>query len=191
MRRTPRGSVAHPEASEIVLSDRKEQNLLEQARRFEAAGDECVYANDVHQAKVNYGWAIDSFLEARAYDESIRICRKLIRIAPDVVRTRYTLLFLLVGLGRYSEARPALDDYLRVVQQTGTRSFAIPRLQLLAHATDDPDTIAHIEEILRGLGAEQMGFTLRGSEQAAPPGSPGSESIERWETLLPIALRDD
>ena len=173
------------------MSESQQQTPLERARRFEAAGDESVYASELDQAKVNYGWAIDTFLEARAYEESIRICRKLIRIAPDVVRTRYTLLFLLVGLGRYSEARPALDDYLRVVQETGTRSFAIPRLQLLAHVTDDPDTIAHIESILRGLGAEQMGFTLRGSEDPAAERPSGAESIERWETLLPIALRDD
>lgn len=175
---------------QIVVSDSQQQPPLERASRFEAAGDECVYASDLEQAKVNYGWAIDTFLDARAFEEAIRICRKLIRIAPDVVRTRYTLLFLLVGLGRYTEARPALDDYLRVVQETGTRSFAIPRLQLLAHVTDDPGTIAHIETILRGLGAEQMGYTVHGRDHLSAEIS-GSDRVDRWETLLPIALRDD
>lgn len=175
----------------MVVTESQEQSPLERAKRFEAAGDECVYASDLEEAKVNYGWAIDTFLDARAFEEAIRICRKLIRIAPDVVRTRYTLLFLLVGLGRYDEARPALDDYLQVVQATGTRSFAIPRLQLLAHVTDDAATIAHIDSILRGLGAEQMGYTVHGPEHQPPEPATGVDRVERWATLLPIALRDD
>src|SRR5690606_14991448 len=129
----------------IVLSESQGEPPLERAQSFEAAGDECVYASRIEEAKVSYGWAIDAYLESRAYEEAIRICRKLIRLWPEVVRTRYTLLFLLVGLGRDEEARSALAEYVQVVQASGTRSFAIPRLQLLAHVTQDPETTAHIE----------------------------------------------
>lgn len=173
-----------------VLSERQGEPPLPRARDFEAAGDACVYESRMEEAKVSYGWAIDSFLEARSFDEAIRICRKLIRISPDVVRTRYTLLFLLIGQGRYGEAVPALEDYLRVVQETGTRSFAIPRLHLLAHVTDDPATSARIEEILSDLGAQQLGYTILHREEIPGAGSE-ADRAERWETLLPIALRDD
>lgn len=176
---------------QTVVSESQEQTPLDRAKSFEAAGDESVYESAIEEAKVNYGWAIDTFLEARAFDEAIRICRKLIRLSPGVVRTRYTLLFLLVGLGRYDEARPALEEYVRVVQATGTRSFAIPRLQLLAHVTEDPETNARIESILVGLGAEQLGYAVHSRDQLAGEPVSGAERVERWETLLPIALRDD
>jgi tetratricopeptide (TPR) repeat protein len=175
-----------------AVTERQEQDAVERARAFEAAGDESVYESAIEEAKVNYGWAIDTFLEARAFEEAIRICRKLIRLSPDVVRTRYTLLFLLVGLGRYGEALPALDEYLRIVQATGTRSFAIPRLQLLAQVTEDAETSARIESILAGLGAEQLGYTVHfPREHQSDDATSGAERVERWETLLPIALRDD
>lgn len=174
------------------VSSDPEQDPLGRARSFEEAGDESVYESAIEEAKVNYGWAIDTFLEARAFEEAIRICRKLIRLSPDVVRTRYTLLFLLVGLGRYEEARVALEDYVRIVQASGTRSFAIPRLQLLAHVTQDAETISRIEAILQDLGAEQLGYTPPPAREylTAEPTSE-AERAERWETLLPIALRDD
>ncbi len=175
----------------IVVSESQDRAPLERARAFETAGDESVYASAIEEAKVNYGWAIDAFLDARAFEEAIRICRKLIRLSPDVVRTRFTLLFLLVGLGRYEEARPALEEYVRVVQQSGTRSFAIPRLQLLAHVTEDPETNARIEEILLGLGAEQLGYSVHTRDHLAAEPVSDPERVERWETLLPIALRDD
>lgn len=177
---------------EMVVSHSQETDPLARARAFEEAGDERVYESAIEDAKVNYGWAIDAFLEARAFEEAIRICRKLIRLSPDVVRTRFTLLFLLVGLARYDEARAALHEYVRVVISSGTRSFAIPRLQLLAHVTDDAETMALIDSILAELGAEQLGYTLHLSrDDPDSEAHSASERVERWETLLPIALRDD
>lgn len=177
---------------QMVVSQSQEGDPLARAREFEEAGDGRVYESAIEDAKVNYGWAIDAFLEARAFEEAIRICRKLIRLSSDVVRTRYTLLFLLVGLGRYEEARAALDEYVRVVISSGTRSFAIPRLQLLAHVTDDAETTALIDSILSDLGAEQPGYDLHLSRaDTAGEAYSASERVERWETLLPIALRDD
>ena len=175
---------------QTVLSERQEEPPTDRARAFETAGDECVYDSRIEEAKVNYGWAIDAFLDARAYEEAIRICRKLIRISPDVVRTRYTLLFLLIGLGRYEEAAPALEEYLGVVQASGTESFAVPRLHLLAHVTDDITTSERLEAILDSLGAERMGFTIFHRDREPAP-SHTADRMDRWETLLPIALRDD
>jgi tetratricopeptide (TPR) repeat protein len=171
-----------------LVSEHPPQDPLVRARAFEAAGDESVYESAIEEAKVNYGWAIDTFLEGRAFEEAIRICRKLIRLSPDVVRTRYSLLFLLIGLGRYEEARAALEDYVRVVHTSGTRSFAIPRLQV----TEDDETLARIEAILTDLGSEQLGFPhplVR--DHLTAEATAGADRTERWETLLPIALRDD
>lgn len=172
------------------MIDSQAQDPLARARALEAAADARVYESDVEAAKVNYGWAIDTYLEQRAFDEAIRICRKLIRLAPDVVRTRYTLLFLLVGLGRYDEARPALEEYVELVRRSGTRSYAVPRLQLLAHVTDDRETSDRIVATLHRFGVGEAGEHV--PARATSDTSPGEkERLQRWETLLPIALRDD
>jgi tetratricopeptide (TPR) repeat protein len=176
---------------QMVETHIQEGDPLDRARAFEKAGDARVYESGIEDAQVNYGWAIDAFLEARAFEEAIRICRKLIRLSPGVVRTRYTLLFLLVGLERYEEARVALEEYVRVVLVSGTRSFAIPRLQLLAHVTEDAATTDLIESILIDLGAKQLGYTVHLHRDDVAGVHSGSERAERWETLLPIALRDD
>lgn len=174
------------------VTHREQPDPIARAKEFETAGDECVYRNSIEEAKVNYGGAIDALLEARAFHDAIRICLRLIRLSPEVVRTRYTLLFLLIGLGRYAEARAQLEAYVRVVIRSGTKSFAIPRLQLLAHVTEDAETTAFIEDILGDLGAERLGFGVHlASEHLAtdPPGA--ADRVDRWERLLPIALRDD
>ena len=97
-----------------------------------------------------------------------------------------------MGLGRYDEARAALEDYVRLVQESGTRSFAIPRLHLLAHVTENAEMLARIEAILSELGTDQLGYgqPLAREYLAAEPGT-HVDRAERWETLLPIALRDD
>lgn len=172
------------------MTDRQAQDTLDRARAFEAAADALVYESEVGEAKFNYGWAIDTFLEQRAFEEAIRICRKLIRLAPEVVRTRYTLLFLLIGLGRYDEARAALDEYVELVRRSGTRSYAVPRLQLLAHVTDDRETSDRIVATLERFGVSEAGEHVHA---AASPAALATEEerVQRWETLLPIALRDD
>lgn len=171
------------------MTDRQAQDPLDRARAFEAAADALVYRSEVEEAKINYGGAIDAFLEGRDFEEAIRICRKLIRLAPEVVRTRFTLLFLLVGRSRYEEARQALDEYVELVRRSGTRSYAVPRLQLLAHVTDDPDTSARIVASLERFGLGEAGEQVHAT--AADTTASEEDRMHRWETLLPIALRDD
>lgn len=162
----------------------------ERARHFESAGDASVYDDRIEEAKVHYGTAIDAYLDAEAFEEAIRICRKLIRIAPDVVRTRFTLLFLLVGVGCAEEARAALEEYVAVVQSTRTEQFAIPRLQLLAHVTRDAGIIHRIEEILTTFEGTPSALPASGAALAHESRSDW-ELSERWQTLLPIALKDE
>lgn len=162
----------------------------ERARHFESAGDASVYDDRIEEAKVHYGTAIDAYLDVEAFAEAIRICRKLIRIDPEVVRTRFTLLFLLVGVGCAEEARAALDEYLAVVQATGTQEFAIPRLQLLAHVTRDVGIINRIEEILSTFEGSPAAQSASGAALARESRSEW-ELSERWQTLLPIALKDE
>jgi Flp pilus assembly protein TadD len=99
---------------------------------FEGLGDEEVYLGDLSAAKRGYGRAIDIYLAERNYGAAIRTCRKLIRLAPDVVRTRFTLAYLLVGQGHFEEATVAVKEYEAAVRLSGTDSYAWPLLTLLA-----------------------------------------------------------
>ena len=150
------------------------------ARLLESEGDALVYGGDSSRAKVEYGRAIDAFVEAREFDDAIRTCRKLIRIGPDVVRTHFTLAYLLIGRRATEEVALALRDYLDAVRREGVESFAGPRLALLAYVTDDAKLQAMIGEML---------VAIRAAERVPDLGNPRDVS-ERWERLLPIVLKD-
>lgn len=160
------------------------ESFGERGRDFEKEADALVYEGAWEEAKRPYGWAIDAYLDLGLYEEAIRTCRKLIRVAPDVVRTRFTLAFLLTGRGRHSEANRALMDYVSAITDLQLRSYAVPRLQLLAQATDDSETLALLEKILHDLGAEIVSQTPSGTDMSEL--DPGA----RWERLLFYAVRE-
>lgn len=157
----------------------REEAAVRQAEEFVCAADALLYEGEVEQAKVRYGRAIDAFLDAGRYEAAMRTCRTLIRIAPDVVRTRYTLGYLLVGCGSPEEAEAVLWKYVRAVQKTRAEAYAVPRLGLLAHVTEDPALCAEIGAMLRELG----------TESDAEQGLGWANPRERWAGVLPIVLR--
>jgi tetratricopeptide (TPR) repeat protein len=160
------------------------ESLGDRGRDFEKEADTLVYEGAWEEAKRPYGWAIDAYLDLGLYEEAIRTCRKLIRVAPDVIRTRYTLAFLLTGKARHAEAQRALADYFSAITDHQLRSYAVPRLQLLAQATDDADTLAILERMLQDLGAEIV-------PQAAPGVDvSGVHPNTKWERLLFYAVRE-
>lgn len=160
------------------------ESFGERGRDFEKEADSLVYEGAWEEAKRPYGWAIDAYLDVGLYEEAIRTCRKLIRVAPDVVRTRYTLAFLLTGRGRHGEAHRALTDYASAITDHQLRSYAVPRLQLLAQATDDSETLALLGKMLQDLGAEIVPQTPSGSDIS------GLDANTRWERLLYYAVRE-
>lgn len=158
--------------------------------QLESSGDEKVYAGDLPSAKERYGDAIDAYLAERDYDSAIRTCRKLIRLAPDVVRTHYTLAYLLVGRRQHQEALDALHEYSLAVQATHNQSYATPLLTLLAYVTESPEVRAGIARILTRVGTLGDAPGSGEHEEILRQASDiGVSPQERWERLLPIALR--
>ena len=158
------------------------------AHRLEDSGDDDVYRGEVHGAKEEYGRAIDAYLEMGDAEGGIRTCRKLIRLAPDVVRTRYTLLCLLSAQRRAAEAERTLHEYLDAVRQTGTSSYAVPRLVLLGAVVDDPQLRESIGAALLQLGAETDGSNLIAHAKAAAAGLwPGPDPRVRREQIFRLA----
>ena len=156
--------------------------------RHERAGDGHVYIGEVGRATRAYGSAIDGYLDAQEYEAAINACRKLIRIAPTVVRTHFTLAYLLLGQGRQAEAAAALERYVDAVQRTGHHPFAVPRLSLVAHTSDDAALQGMVADLLQRLGARGEAERVRASAGTWSPDGDGVR--ERWERLLEVALRD-
>jgi tetratricopeptide (TPR) repeat protein len=156
---------------------------------IERSGDEAVYDGDLLLAKQLYGAAIDAYLAGHAYDAAIGTCRKLLRLAPDAVRTHFTLAYLLVGKGEYEDAVAALEAYGDALCNAEANSYARSLLTLLSYVTDHPRVRSVIERILAEIGplGEPEPALLPDSE---PLAEAGSTEFERWERLLPIALRD-
>lgn len=154
--------------------------VLSRAKQFAEEGDAYVYRGDITRAKESYGSAIDGYLQSRDFAAAIELCRKLIRLAPDVARARYTLAFLLIGRGELQEARSLVAEYGEVVQRADAANFAIPRLQLLSQTTEDELTRMLIDRVIVDLG----GSTI-------PAVSSRTLNTKKaWERLLNTVLRD-
>lgn len=158
------------------------------AHRLEDSGDDDVYKGEIRDAREEYGRAIDAYVELGDAEGGIRTCRKLIRLVPDVVRTRYTLLCLLAAQRRSEEARRTLDEYLRYVSESGTGSYAVPRLVLLGAVVEDPQLREAIGAALLKLGAESDGANLMAHAKAAAAGLwPGPDPRVRREQIFRLA----
>ena len=152
-----------------------------QGEEREREGDAAIYEGDIRGALANFGAAIDVYLDTRDFDAAIKTCRKLIRVAPEVARARFTLAFLLIGRGELEQARKELVWYADAVRGSEAADFAVPRLQLLAHATRDLPTRALIETLIADLG---------GTRVPAPEHTGSFDAMARWERVLDTVLRD-
>ena len=181
-RRSESGSYRYdPSANVFRWEPGRGQRTREEGERMEGEGDAAVYDGKLNAAKASYGGAIDVYLETRDFEAAVQTCRKLIRVAPDVARARFTLAFLLIGRGELEQARRELVWYADTVRRSDAADFAIPRLQLLAHATRDGDTRALIETLVADLG---------GTRSSTPEHAGGFDAMARWERVLDTVLRD-
>ena len=181
-RRTEHGVYRYDRSANVYRWEpAPDRRTREDAEEMELEGDGAVYDGDLHGAKTGYGGAIDVYLETRDFDAALKTCRKLIRVAPDVARARFTLAFLLIGRGELEQARVELVGYADTVRGTDAADFAVPRLQLLAHATRDVTTRVLIETLIADLG---------GTLAAAPENAGSFDAMARWERVLDTVLRD-
>lgn len=157
-------------------------DLIEQAWRAEAEGDSLTYEGDLAGAKASFGVAIDRYVQARSFSDAVRTCRKVIRVAPDVARARFTLIFLLAGMGQPEQALAELPAYADAVRASDARGYAAAHLRLLEHATDDRSLTSAVSELAAELGMDSPGVSAKAVD--------GSTAKERWEALLLGVLID-
>jgi tetratricopeptide (TPR) repeat protein len=161
------------------------------AQLFNRAGDLCAKLPTERELALGYyGRCVDAYLEAGAFESAAAMCRKLLRFAPQVVRAHCTLAFLSVRDARIGGPALAIAAYVAATKKTRTERFAIPRLRMMAEATDNAEVRRIVGTSLLELRDVQGGNRiLNALEQGEPALLPAGEQ-ERWNRLLRAVVMD-
>jgi tetratricopeptide (TPR) repeat protein len=192
-RPTPAASSAAVVASDDI--ERIEQELervshhYEAARLLNRAGDLYLNRSDRQSALKKYGDAIDAYLQSSEYDNAMAVCRKIIRVVPEVIRTRRTLAWLCLGKGFLEIAREHIDAYTAASIEAELEPLAVQHLQLMAQYVDRPDFREFLAEKLAELGATEAAGKVREGEASADVRSAGWTPVVFAALLTPDELR--
>ncbi len=156
---TRRSDGESSESQQVVASEdlkRIEEELAKAPGRHAArlqnrAGDLYLVKGERATALRHYGDAIDAYLQSGEYDNAMAVCRKIIRVVPEVIRTRRTLAWLCLGKGFLEIAREHVDAYIDASRDAGLESLAVQQLHLMAQYVDRPDFREFLAEKLDDL----------------------------------------
>lgn len=167
-------------------------------RALNAAGDRCVQAAELDRALRYYGRAIDVYLQIDRPRSAAAMCRKVLRVAPHVVRARRTLTLLAIGEGYIGDAHQQVEEYVGAAKQKGEHGLAVAVLRLMADLVGDGEFRGHLVEKLDELGDVATASRIADS---APSGAPAdaprptatgglndASDDQRWERVLRVAL---
>lgn len=154
-------------------------------------GDLCMEARQRDRALSYYGLGIDAHLKTGRFGPAASLCRKVIALAPDVVRARCTLAFLSLGKGRVGEFEVHVSDYVQAACRAGQQELAATRLRLMARATDDIEIRLLLGHYLKKVGdpdaANDVLESVFRERKEGPPRS-REEQRERWARILRVAI---
>ncbi len=157
---TRRSDGESSESQQVVASEdleRIEAELAKAPGRHAArlqnrAGDLYLVKGERTTALRHYGEAIDAYLQSGEYDNAMAVCRKIIRVVPEVIRTRRTLAWLCLGKGFLEIAREHVDAYIDASRDAGLESLAVQQLHLMAQYVDRADFREFLAQKLDDLG---------------------------------------
>jgi tetratricopeptide (TPR) repeat protein len=147
--------------------DRIEQQLerlsggRQAARLYNRAGDLYLVQGERQSALRRYGEAIDAYLQAGEYDNAMAVCRKIIRVVPEVIRTRRTLSWLCLGKGFLEIAREHVEAYTRASVEAGLQDLAVQHLVLMARYVNRPDFRTFLADKLEELDDSEAAVRVR------------------------------
>ncbi len=161
----------------------------------------CVAAGERGRALRHFGAAIDMYLIAGDYEEAARFCRRVVQVAPDVVRARCTLAFLSLRDGFSATFEDELRDYVTAAKSAGQEQYAVTRLRMMASVTHEDDVVRRlIDRELARLG-DVPGSYSGMNDGCGPDGHRliplRGNQRERWALMLrltitgPQAMQDD
>jgi tetratricopeptide (TPR) repeat protein len=116
-------------------------SLEQKARVYNLAGDLCFDAQQPERALHYYELAINMYITADQYEHAIDMCKKLIALTAQTVHVGYTLAWLTATRGLISEAKLAIEEYVRVADAAGLTRLARKHLRTLAEITTAADIV--------------------------------------------------
>ncbi len=156
----PQQVIATEDLRRIEAELGKENRGRQQARLLNRAGDLYLVKGDRKEALTHYGEAIDAYLQAGEYDNAMAVCRKIIRVVPEVIRTRRTLAWLCLGKGFLEIAREHIEAYVDASKDAGLESLAVQQLQLMGQYVEEGDfrefLAARLDELEDSAGATKV-----------------------------------
>jgi len=161
----------------------------EAARLLNRAGDLYLGKGERPTALQRYGDAIDAYLQSGEYDNAMAVCRKIIRVVPEVIRTRRTLAWLCLGKGFLEIAREHIEAYTHASIESELEPLAVQHLQLMAQYVDRPDFREFLAEKLDELGDAEAAEQVRTGEASENVRTAGWTPVVFAAMLTPEELR--
>ncbi|MGD2217062.1 MAG: hypothetical protein PVJ64_09905 [Gemmatimonadales bacterium] len=161
----------------------------EAARLLNRAGDLYLVKGDRQSALKRYGDAIDAYLQSGEYDNAMAVCRKIIRVVPEVIRTRRTLAWLCLGKGFLEIAREHIEAYTAASIEADLEPLAVQHLLLMAQYVDRPEFRDFLAEKLAQLSDEEAAERVRESKAADGVRAAGWTPVVFAAMLTPEELR--
>lgn len=159
------------------------------ARLLNRAGDLYLVRGERQNALKRYGDAIDAYLQAGEYDNAMAVCRKIIRVVPEVIRTRRTLAWLCLGKGFIEIAREHIDAYVKAAIDSHLEPLAVQQLQLMAQYVDRPEFREFLADKLKALGADSAAASVRAGRATTDLRDAGWTPVVYAAMLTPEELR--
>ncbi len=164
----------------------------ERARIFNLAGDLCFDSGSRERALGYYGRAIDVLLAASQIDAAVGVCRKIVRLTPEVVRARCTLAWMALGQGVIREAKQRIADYARAASCAGQEQTASRHLRLMTDIAASEEILESLAEALLEIGDDVGADRAFGAAAGHSDGrSAISDSQARWEAVVRVLAGND
>ena len=164
----------------------------ERARIFNLAGDLCFDGHLRERALSYFGRSIDVYLAAEQPEAAVAVCRKIVRLTPEVVRARCTLAWISLGRGLIEEAKQRIADYAAAASSAGQEVQAAKHLRLMADVSENVEVLETLAEALMalgdGAGADKAFGAAHGHTQ--PTHELPEEPAQRWTTVLRLLSGD-
>jgi hypothetical protein len=166
-------------------------NVGESAAYLNQAGDLCLQASQPSRALEYYGLAIDSHVKADRFAPAMALCKKVMRVQPEVVRARCTLTWLTIGSGFEGDACMLVDKYVDAAERAGRESYAVSQLRWMADIAAQEELRVAVGDALLHLGDYKSADHVFGRAFSARNGvsrASGPADEERWSMARRAAL---
>ena len=139
-------------------------------------------AGQRYEALGFYGRAIDACLRAGLTRKAEALCKHVIEMEPEVIRSRYTLAAIAVARNDVKGARKRLTDYMDAVGSSKAEHMAVPPLLELAGSTANPAMRDLVAGALRRAGRPDLA-------DAVEHGTGATAGRSDWSRAVGAALK--